>query len=102
MPALRQIAIHVEEPRSGRFAWVLTERHGADWQPLTRSKSPVRSYQAAMADGLLALQQLVDDLDRGPRAQHDEAKKPPPSRAAPRPGGTTPAKGAYFGFGPAR
>ncbi|CAN7762264.1 hypothetical protein LJR039_007148 [Pseudorhodoferax sp. LjRoot39] len=101
MPALRQIAVHVEEPHSGKFTWVLTERAGEDWQPLSRAQSPVRSYKLAMAEGLLALQDLVQDLDLGPRARQEKADTPSAS-AAPRPASTTPAKGAYFGFGPAR
>ncbi|CAN7635278.1 hypothetical protein LJR039_004812 [Pseudorhodoferax sp. LjRoot39] len=103
MPALRHIAVHVEEPRSGRFVWVLTERHADDWQPLERAATAQRSYRHAMAEGLLALQQRVDDLDIGPRADTrtpaappDEARVAEPARAA------APDKGAYFGFGPAR
>lgn len=103
MPALRHIAVHVEEPRSGRFVWVLTERHADDWQPLERAGTAQRSYRHAMAEGLLALQHMVDDLDIGPRADAqasvvlpEEARVAEPARAA------APDKGAYFGFGPAR
>ena len=102
MPALRHIAVHVEEPRSGQFVWVLTERSAADWQPLSQSKSPTRSYKVAMADGLLALQELVEDLDLGPREPQDETAGRSSSRAAPRSSSSTPTTGAYFGFGPAR
>ncbi|KQP02136.1 hypothetical protein [Pseudorhodoferax sp. Leaf265] len=109
MPALRHIAVHVEEPRGGRFVWVLTERRGDDWQPLDRAGTAVRSYQRAMAEGLLALQQLVDDLDLGPRADEDadaDAEDPaaPPAREHTQeaPHKAAPNKGAYFGFGPAR
>ncbi|RCW72477.1 hypothetical protein [Pseudorhodoferax soli] len=103
MPALRHIAVHVEEPRSGRFVWVLTERHADDWQPLDRARTAVPSYQRAMAEGLLALQQLVEDLDSGPRADAGHAAAPPErGRADEAPPKAAPAKGSYFGFGPAR
>jgi hypothetical protein len=101
MPSLRHIAVHVEEPRNSQFVWVLTERAGENWQPLSRAKSPVRSYKLAMAEGLLALQDLVEDLELGPRAQQEETARPSPA-AAPEPAKTAPAQGAYFGFGPAR
>lgn len=97
MPALRHIAVHVEEPRRGQFVWVLTERDGDAWQPLEQAGSAERSYRRAMAQGLLALQRLVGDLDVGPRAP---AEAPPPSKGAP---AAAPAQGGrYFGFGPAR
>nr|WP_145549438.1 hypothetical protein [Variovorax boronicumulans] len=103
MPALRHIAVHVEEPRRGQFVWVLTERLGRDWQPLQRAGAAVPRYRLAMAQGLLALQQLMDDLDVGPRAagtaspvrrghQHTATAGPP----------AAPERGRYFGFGPAR
>lgn len=105
MPALRHIAVHVEEPRSGRFAWVLTERRGDDWQPLDRARTAVPTYQRAMAEGLLALQQLVEDLDSGPRADADAeepAAPPEGERTEGAPQKAASGKGAYFGFGPAR
>jgi hypothetical protein len=103
MPALRHIAVHVEEPRSGRFVWVLTERRADDWQPLGRAGTAQRSYQHAMAEGLLALQQMVDDLDIGPRAgAQTSAASPEQERGAEPARAPAPDKGAYFGFGPAR
>lgn len=95
MTALRHIAVHVEEPRSGQFVWVLTERSGAHWQPLQRAGAAVPRYSLAMAQGLLALQDLVEDLDVGPRAA---------AAASPAADGRAgaPARGRYFGFGPAR
>lgn len=100
MPELRLIAVHVEEPQPGGFEWVLTERQGSDWAELQRAGDAVPRYRRAMADGLLALQTLVDDLDAGPRAAAPAPRKrtrkaaddAPPAAAA-RP---------YFGFGPAR
>ncbi|VTU18320.1 hypothetical protein H4CHR_00162 [Variovorax sp. PBS-H4] len=107
MPSLRHIAVYVEEPKAGRFAWVLAELEGDSWRQLDRSDSPVPSYKTAMADGLLALQGLVDDLDAGPResdaparsdageSDHRQAKRAAPSKQA------APGK-RYFGFGPAQ
>lgn len=68
--ALRRIAVHVEEARPGRFAWVLSElspEADASLAEIARAEKPVRSYQQAMAEGLWALQSMVDDLEQGPR-----------------------------------
>lgn len=112
MPAttLRPIAIHVQEPAPGRFEWVLTERgSGNAWAETQRAPAPAATYRQAMADGLLALQALIDDLDIGPRCtaaqapvQHGPAgrrARPASSDAAPPP---LPARRSLFGFGPAR
>ena len=108
MPSLRHIAVYVEEPKPGRFAWVLAELKGRNWRQLERSDAPVASYKAAMADGLLALQAVVEDLDVGPRegdlpelgsdageSEHQEAEPGAPAKEA------VPGK-RYFGFGPAQ
>ncbi|MET1116393.1 MAG: hypothetical protein ABWY08_15785 [Comamonas sp.] len=88
---LRSIAVHVEEPRRGAFAWVLLERENADtWREIERTQRPAATYRQAMADGLLALQAMIDDLDQGPRE--------PAQRGAGQPGG----EARFFGFGPAR
>lgn len=114
MARLRHIAVHVEEPKPGRFAWVLSERVAQDWQELNRSAALSESYQQAMADGLLKLQALVPDLDTGPRSldepsfTHEDARSPEKQagRAAKRQkrgAKRAPAAGkSYFGFGPAR
>jgi len=78
MTALRSIAVTVEEATPGAFEWVLLER-GIEWAPLHRAKRPAGTYSKAMAAGLLALQDLVDDLDAGPREA--EAGAQPPKRA---------------------
>ena len=91
-PPLRSIAIYVEEPKRGSYAWVLIERENADaWREIERAHRHVPSYREAMADGLLALQALADDLEQGPRESGGQ-------RAAGQPGG----EARYFGFGPAR
>lgn len=101
-PPLRPIAVHVEEAGAGQFNWVLTERSGHQWRELQTAPAPCGTYHQAMAQGLLALQALVPDLDIGPRQQ--EAA---PSAAADRDSETeppqpAPKRGSLFGFGPAR
>ena len=112
MQSLRHIAIYVEEPAPGQFEWVLVERSGRSWRELDRADSPVTSYKAAMAQGLVALQARVDDLDVGPRTEDDAPARPDDKGDAgehrPRKASRgAPAKDAapgrpYFGFGPAR
>lgn len=74
--ALRHIAVTVEEPEVGEFEWVLLEQ-GAEWATFRRARRPAASYAKAMAAGLLALQEMVDDLAAGPR---EETAKAHPSR----------------------
>lgn len=83
MSSLRSIAVTVEEVEPGAFDWLLLE-HGDEWTVLMRSKRSTASYAKAMAAGLMALQEMVDDLDAGPR--EEEAK-------------AAPARRATFGFG---
>lgn len=83
MRALRSIAITVDEAEEGGFVWLLLEKE-VEWTPLQRAEQPTKSYADAMADGLLALQALVADLDAGPR---ETATADPP------------AKRKKFGFG---
>jgi hypothetical protein len=108
MPSLRHIAVYVEEPKPGRFAWVLAELERRSWRQLDRSEAPVASYKTAMAEGLLALQAMVEDLDVGPRKA--DAPEPEGDAEESDPQETerdAPAKDAapgkrYFGFGPAQ
>lgn len=94
---LRSIALHVEEPRPRAFVWVLSEaRADGPWQPLQRATAPAPRYHEAVAQGLLALQALVDDLDSGPREALPRQRKPP-ARGVDRDAGAQ----RYFGFGPA-
>ncbi|KQP15182.1 hypothetical protein [Pseudorhodoferax sp. Leaf267] len=100
---LRPIAVHVEEPKPKQFRWVLLERAGARWSDIEKSNRPVRSYQRAMADGLLALQAMVDDLDVGPRrAEPTEESHVTTEVAQPAALAGASAPKRYFGFGPAR
>lgn len=60
----------VEEPKPGAFVWVLVEQ-GMGWATLSRAERPSRSYAKAMASGLLALQDLIENLEIGPREPED-------------------------------
>lgn len=117
MSRLRPIAISVEESRAQRFVWVLLEREseGDAWHTLAQADSAVASYQEAMADGLLALQALVEDLALGPRLEEAGDAKQKPARSAKRKterrherkdddeadtSAKAPARKSYFGFGP--
>ena len=81
--ALRHIAVTVEESEAGEFEWVLLEQ-GVEWAPMKRARRPAASYATAMAAGLRVLQDMIDDLDAGPREEEVEAR---------------PTKRAQFGFG---
>lgn len=101
MPAaLRYIAVHVEEPRSQDFRWVLTEQEGEAWRPIGKATAADATYKEAMAAGLLALEALVDDLDAGPRRERADAAAPAPRQQAAAPE-EAPATSGFFGFGPA-
>lgn len=114
---LRHISIHVEEPAPQAFYWVLQEQSASGtWREQDRADAPERTYREAMAEGLLVLQNRIDDLDAGPRstavraarsqppdpdADSDsdsddgmDADDAPPNASSPR--------GKLFGFGPAR
>lgn len=78
MTALRSIAVTVEEAAPGAFEWVLLERD-IDWVLLCRAKRPAATYAKAMASGLLALQDMIENLDVGPR--DEQADTPPHKRA---------------------
>jgi len=92
MASLRRIAVTVDEIREGRFDWVLMEKdtESHEWKPIRRADSSAATYHEAMAEGLMALQAMVDDLDTGPRG--GAAEKPPDE--APEQHG-----GKRFGFG---
>ncbi|KQW27761.1 MULTISPECIES: hypothetical protein [Acidovorax] len=110
---LRLVAVHVEEPSPGTYEWVITEqRSGDQWVEIDRATGGRHRYKEAMADGLVSLEQMIDDLDEGPRwtrgrsdatqkegliaTAHSDAeetaKRPQPK----------PEKVGYFGFGPIR
>lgn len=82
---LRRISVYVEEPERGWFQWVLAEAaEGLSiWHDLKAAEDWEPTYKEAMAKGLLALQDLIEDLDQGPR------EAPPKPKAS----------SAVFGFG---
>lgn len=109
--ALRRISVHVEEPEPGSFKWVLSEAspNGADdWHALKRARKVERTFHAAMAEGLAALEALTDDLDIGPRAPlHPDSgsedprpgKRATPTTRARQEADAKRAKPTAFGFG---
>lgn len=88
--ALRKLAVTVSEDRSRAFRWEVVELlPDGDWKVLAAAERPARSYHVAMADGLLALQRMVPDLDLGPREPTQDVE-----------GGTRRARNTFgFGFG---
>jgi len=99
---LRPIALHVEEPAEGDFRWVLNERDARGrWVELDRASAPAGTYRQAMADGLLALQALAQDLDAGPRRAAEEEADADAEDGQADDGDTAPKKRTLFGFGPA-
>jgi hypothetical protein len=74
---LRRISVYVEEPERGWFQWVLAEAaEGLSvWHDLKAAEEWAPTYKEAMAEGLLALQDLIEDLDQGPRQAPPQPKK---------------------------
>ncbi len=109
---LRLLAIHVVEPVPRGFEWVITERANDEWKEIDRAEDLFDSYQTAMARGLVALKDMICDLDMGPRRdleQSDPQLAAPAGTAPPPPShqGTAGARevkprASYFGFGPIR
>lgn len=103
LAALRRIAVYVDEPAAHDFRWVLMERgpKGA-WAEVNRAISSAATYHRAMADGLLALQGLVEDLEQGPRAESRPGRRAKPLPDSSPQAASEPSKTSFFGFGPAR
>lgn len=113
MPApLRSIAVHVTEPETGAFQWALAELCADHtWTELQSAEASCSTYKEAVANGLLALQALIPDLDTGPRAASaDQHRRSGPNRGAGRvrseedeepilDDGTSPSHQSVFGFG---
>ena len=111
--ALRLISIHVEEPEADSFQWVIMERASDGWTELSRAAGTLDAYKHAMAAGLIALQEMISDLDVGPRlaldGSNDEQKDlrgnadaVRPSAKETRASDAKPKNASYFGFGPIR
>lgn len=110
--ALRRLAIYVEEPEPGRFEWVLGELDGED-RIVVQQRAPraVGSYKTAMANGLTALQRLVEDLDVGPREDlqapasanelhvKQSSSDRAPTKSSAEDAQARPSRGTAFGFG---
>ena len=92
LPALRRIAVYVDEPKAGRFAWVLIEASNeqSTWEQLEVAGEWWDNYREAMAAGLLALQARIEDLDAGPREAPAKSPSQQPDKHP---------RGARFGFG---
>jgi hypothetical protein len=90
MPLLRRIAVTVTEDEEGAYRWRLVELGDESWQVLREQPRGIKTYKAAMAQGLLELQGMVDDLDAGPREAEPEAKAEQTQAGK---------GGAAFGFG---
>lgn len=112
---LRLLAVHVAEPAPRRFEWVITERVREDrWKEIARGDDTYDMYKDAMANGLVALEQMTPDLEVGPRRDAEKSDpaqrppkrsaqpEPPDARKGPAPPKATSQKAPYFGFGPIR
>ncbi|MDP9928721.1 hypothetical protein [Variovorax paradoxus] len=100
MPSLRSIAVTVLEDKEGAYRWRLVELEEESWRVLRQQPRSTKTYHAAMAAGLVELQQMVEDLDVGPREDESEGKPEPKPEPKPE---SEPAEGkksgAAFGFG---
>jgi hypothetical protein len=76
---LRRIAVYVDEPKKGWFAWVLIEQATlGHWLEFQAAEEWVASYREAMAAGLLKLQSLIEDFEAGPRERDAPPASPKP------------------------
>jgi len=75
--SLRRISVYVEGPERGWFQWVLAEAAEGllVWHDLKAAEEWAPTYKQAMAEDLLALQALIEDLDQGPRAKPPKPKE---------------------------
>lgn len=102
----RPACLRLQSDRRRQYVWVLNERgDGNSWSAINRSKKAASTYKKAMAEGLVELESLMEDLDVGPRRSlkdqssgfhqnsgkaNKHAEEMPPKRPS------------LFGFGPAR
>lgn len=80
---LREISVTVTESNPDAFKWLLLERDADEWRRLEAASASVDSYREAMANNLLRLQSLIDDLERGPR-KTDRLENKPTASSRPR------------------
>ncbi|MCW0038096.1 hypothetical protein OIO03_21615 [Acinetobacter baumannii] len=95
------------------FEWVITERVNEDqWKEIDRATEECKTYKTAMASGLMALEEMIADLDVGPRRDAEQTDRPHiPAEGSVQPATSDgkdaaspkgPRNAAYFGFGPIR
>lgn len=111
---LQSVAVHVTEPEAGAFQWALTKLEADHtWSELQSADTTRPTYKEAMAEGLLALQARISDLNAGPRADATERHGPTPrhgprdaTEVEPAAGSdsdpesrTEPTRRSVFGFG---
>jgi len=87
MQPLRHLAVTVVQSADKAYRWRVAElTPDGKWFTLDEQQGAEKTYNAAMAAGLVQLQGMVEDLAIGPR--EDDLEAPSPTR-----------KGGLFGFG---
>ncbi len=87
MQPLRHLAVTVIQSANKTYRWRLVElAPDGQWTAVDEQEESAKNYSAAMATGLLQLQEMIEDLAVGPRDEDPEA--PQAKR-----------KGGLFGFG---
>ncbi|MFT3718196.1 hypothetical protein [Pseudorhodoferax sp.] len=74
LPALRSLALTVQEPRTGEYRWVVLERFEDDepFEVLLAAEESCRTYGEALSNGTSVLSALADgDMAIGPRTSED-------------------------------
>ncbi|GHC76316.1 hypothetical protein GCM10007320_15440 [Pseudorhodoferax aquiterrae] len=75
LPALRSLALTVQEYRSGEYRWVVLERFAEDepFEVLLAAEESCATYGDALANGTAVLSALADDnMAIGPRVNEEE------------------------------
>ncbi|RCW74452.1 hypothetical protein [Pseudorhodoferax soli] len=75
LPALRSLALSVQEYRSGEYRWVVLERFADDepFEVLLAAEESCATYGDAWANGTAVLSALADDnMAIGPRVNEEE------------------------------
>ncbi|KQP37949.1 hypothetical protein [Pseudorhodoferax sp. Leaf274] len=75
LPALRSLALSVQEYRSGEYRWVILERFADDepFEVLLAAEESCATYGDALANGTAVLSALADDnMAIGPRVNEEE------------------------------
>jgi uncharacterized protein YuzB (UPF0349 family) len=75
LPALRSLALSVQEYRSGEYRWVILERFEEDepFEVLLAAEESCMSYGDALANGTSVLSALANgNMVTGPRVNEDD------------------------------